>query len=160
MTGENGDDRTVPKLFDWALSVYDAMHRASTMQEIVEGNPPVRVYEGHLTNLCRDLDMPNPYYTKIMKALKELGCVEQLRRGGGSAMSRWILIKAPESGQFIDRVERQSARNGKVGQLEQRLRDLQKLVINQGERIEAAHERLDHVEEKVHDHEQLSQVVH
>jgi hypothetical protein len=155
---QDSDDRTVPKLYDWADAVYQKMCEAATERVIVEGGPAVRVYEGHLTNLCRDLDVPNPYYTKIMKALKELGCVEQLRRGGGSALSQWIMIEAPTAEAFIDRVERKTAASGRLGQLEQRIRDLQKLVIDVSGRTELAHERLDHVEEKVHDHEQLSQV--
>lgn len=142
MTDEQ--DRPVPRLYDWAVGVFDKMF-AQAKPEEVDGETCM-VYEGHLTNLFRDLDVPNPYYTKITKALKAQECVLQLRRGGGSAMSRWIMIKKPESDSFREMTERGQAPRGKVAMLEQRVGDLTKLVRTQNERLEWLVERVDQME--------------
>jgi hypothetical protein len=54
------------------------------------------VYEGMLTKLVtEDLGLPVPYYTKVRQFLMAMGCIRQLRRGGGSAPSQWELIREP-----------------------------------------------------------------
>jgi hypothetical protein len=54
------------------------------------------VYEGFLTDLVKNkLNLSTPYYTKCRKALLEMGCIKQLRRGGSSTPSQWLLIREP-----------------------------------------------------------------
>lgn len=54
------------------------------------------VYEGFLTQLVTSkLSLSVPYYTSIIGALKRMGCIRQLKRGGGSAPSQWELIYEP-----------------------------------------------------------------
>jgi len=61
------------------------------------------VYEGFLTTLITSkLNLSVPYYTSVRKALMRMGCIRQLRRGGGTAMSQWELIYEPTLEAFLD----------------------------------------------------------
>jgi hypothetical protein len=128
------EEKPTPREFDWAEKVYKRMleHAEPTEAEDTGlGNTrdmTIMVYKGHLTKLFAELEVPNPYYTKIMGALKQDGCVEQLRRGGGAAMSEWILHHEPREEAFRDRRELRSHAKGKVAELEQRVRDQQNVI--------------------------------
>jgi hypothetical protein len=53
------------------------------------------VWTGYLTHLMRDLGKYGPYYSKIKGDLEEMDCIRQLRRGGGSTPSQWLLVQPP-----------------------------------------------------------------
>jgi hypothetical protein len=89
----------MPAQFDHCMRVYAMMDSESRTEE-VDGNPEGmsverKVWEGHTTRIFNDLRLSTPYYTSVMAHLKRMGCVEQLRRGGGSATSLWLLIREP-----------------------------------------------------------------
>jgi hypothetical protein len=58
-------------------------------------NETVRVYEGFLTKLFKEANLSVPYYTTVMKELKVMDCVRQIRRGGGGSPSQWLLVQKP-----------------------------------------------------------------
>jgi len=139
------DEKPTPALFDHAVRVYEKMQEESTREPIdkvdedavVVGEvPTVLVYTGHLTRLFADLGIANPYYTKIMKTLEGLGCVEQLRRGGGAATSKWLLHKPPVEEIFADYVERKRAPQTRMHILEQRVRDYGSMLNDILDRLE------------------------
>jgi len=134
------DEKPTPALFDHAVRVYEEMLKQSRKElppgEELEPVSEVDVYTGHLTRLFADLNIANPYYTKIMNTLVELGCVEQLRRGGGKAQSKWVLCKAPVEDIFKDFVERKRQPQTRLHQLEQRIKDLVRITQDQDARIE------------------------
>lgn len=138
------DDRPVPALYDWAKKVYDKMLFEAKPEgdENDELDEPQMVYEGHLTNLHRELGVPNPHYTAVMRALKAGGCVVQIRRGGGTAMSKWALLKEPDPDAFVEAAGRRMVNRSKVGILEQRLNDLQKLVVGLREEVDGLKEAI------------------
>jgi hypothetical protein len=122
-------EEVTPALFDHAKRLYEVMLDRSHNEEVpVEDEDlpsvQVRVYEGHLTRLFSELGLPNPYYTKILDALKAQNCVEQIRRGGGVALSKWALLEPPTEESFKILLDRKRAPRGKVEGLEQRVRDL------------------------------------
>jgi len=129
-----------PAQFEWAAKVYEAMRERATQME-VDGTER-QVYEGHLTQLYRDIGAPNPYYTSVQRALVDMGCVEQLRRGGGSAMSKWLLVKEPDAGDFEEKVLSRRPK-GKVAMLEQQIRALTKRIGELEQRVEYTVERMD-----------------
>ena len=141
MTVTNED--VTPRLFDHAKQVYEEMEKRSrkeadsgTIEEGVVPAAMLDVYEGHTTRLFSDLGIANPYYTKIMEALKAQGCIDQIRRGGGSATSKWVLNYPPEEEGFRAIMERKRAPKGKGAILEQRVRDLTVQVNSLEERVE------------------------
>jgi hypothetical protein len=80
------------------VEVYRTMKEQAQVQELYpnsEDSVEGLVYEGFLTKLFESLSLAVPYYTTIIRELKRMGCVEQLRRGGSTTPSRWQLLKDP-----------------------------------------------------------------
>lgn len=124
---EDGD-RPTPAMWDHVQLVFNEMEKRSTIEQLA--GEPVKVYEGHLTGLFQELGIPNPYYTHIMKALKAMGCVDQIRRGGGAAYSKWQLCYPPTEEGFMtyDDNRLPNRAKGKIGALEQRVKLLDERV--------------------------------
>lgn len=135
------DSEAVPALFEHAYSVYTAMkERAHTEQLHEHEDGEGLVYEGFLTKLVTvELGLAIPYYTSIMRMLKEMQCVTQLRRGGSSAPSRWALHGEPTVDAFRTVEERLSARmqQEKTTPDSQRVTDLNRRVTVLEEQMEA-----------------------
>ena len=136
----------IPAQFDHCMRVYALMERESSIEEfeptestadynerhqdapIAEGmKGRRRVWEGHTTRIFNNLELSTPYYTSVLNHLKRMGCVEQLRRGGGSATSKWLLIREPT----IDLYEAKGSEHinpatlkGRVAETERNIRDL------------------------------------
>lgn len=133
-------DSPVPAGFDHCARVFAQMLKESTEETLprpelkgddadYEGDPDtIRVYEGHLTGLFQKLGIPNPYYTSVMKALKAMNCVEQVRRGGGPALSKWALLKEPTEEGYVAYAGnmRPNRHAGAVAALDQRLRAIER----------------------------------
>lgn len=101
------DDRPVA-LYLHCIEVYKAM----VNDAIVINNPgdqeeadEIVIWEGMLTALItQELHLSVPYYTKITQALKRMGCIRQLKRGGGTAPSQWELLREPTEELFAEAV--------------------------------------------------------
>jgi hypothetical protein len=137
-----------PALFDHAKRVFDEMCKRATRQE-VEGYGEVAVYEGHLTQLFSDLGIANPYYTKIRDILTDGNCMVQLRRGGGAALSKWVMISEPQEDTFRELMDRKRPKQGGAAILEQRVKDLMKVVGTQQDTIDNMELRLQVLENRV-----------
>jgi hypothetical protein len=119
-----GDLELVPALFEHACNVYKEMVAQSEIDEELE----LVVYDGHLTNLFKKLRLSVPYYTEIRNRLISIGCIEQLRRGGGSATSRWVLWKEPDLDQWKYASSKKPGRGNAITVLQQQVKDLAGLV--------------------------------
>lgn len=110
-----------PILFDHIVAAYKAMSEAATMQEI--DGQDFLVYEGFMTKLFRDtLHLSVPYYTSVLRHLRSMDCIRQLRRGGSTTMSKWLLMKPPFLDEFGSKEVLQ--RTAKPGSLQQQVSDL------------------------------------
>jgi hypothetical protein len=123
---EDYPDKAPVKLWEHVCTVFAEMQRSSK-NERVNGKHAL-VYEGHMTKLFRDLNLATPYYSSVLQRLKQMGCIRQLSRGGGSAPSRWELLTDPDYDDF-EAVET-SKREGKS-----RLGDVEVKVADFGERL-------------------------
>lgn len=138
----DAEEAPTPALFDHTKRVYDEMLKRSTKQSIVfegMGDEPglLDVYEGHLTTLITvDLGIANPYYTKIRDALVGQNCMAQIRRGGGVALSKWVLFRPPTEEGFREIMERKTGPKGNVKILEQRVKGLTSMVNDLVDRVE------------------------
>lgn len=96
--------KVVPALFEHCQRTYERMLELSEKKSFDGGQGGEgMVYEGYLTTLItKDLCLSTPYYTHIRGALIRMGCVEQLRRGGSSTESQWLLIHSPTLEAFTD----------------------------------------------------------
>lgn len=85
-------------LFQHCQKVYEAMlgdAKIMLWEDDHSGGEFV-VWEGMLTTLITgQLHLSVPYYTSITRALKRMGCIRQIKRGGGTAPSQWELIREP-----------------------------------------------------------------
>src|SRR5262245_1022689 len=102
------EDLQVPKMYEHVLGVYESMLRHAQEQDFgtVDHNGHDDIlWDGFTTALFRNLEIPVPYYGKVFKYLTELGCMIQIRRGGGTASSRWQVcpVTPPQAEQFMQR---------------------------------------------------------
>ena len=127
------EDRPTSVVFDHCKSVYDEMVQQAR-EEPMEGelrDLTQLVYEGHLTKLVTGhLGLATPRYTAVMNHLKAMGCVEQIRRGGGSSPSRWRLIQRPDEESFRSIEAMNRPVSGKIAAVEQQVRDLNKRILS------------------------------
>lgn len=100
-----------PSLFEHLCIVYQKMRERAVLQMLDDGTEAY-VYDGYLTGLYSELGLATPYYTKIQRRLRLMGCAKQAKRGGGAAMSRWILLREPNFDDFVAVAE--EAESGKV----------------------------------------------
>jgi hypothetical protein len=89
---EDKDEQTHPAMFNHALTVYETMLAEAKPYEL---DPDYHVWTGFLTHTFTDLGLSVPYYTKVMSLLKKMDCVRQLRRGGSTTPSEWLLMQPP-----------------------------------------------------------------
>lgn len=90
------EEATTPALFHHCETVYDELLSQAKRVELDNGASTGMVYEGFLTALIKDdLHLSTPYYTSVTNALKKMGCIQQLRRGGSTTPSQWLLLKEP-----------------------------------------------------------------
>jgi hypothetical protein len=95
------------------------------------------VYEGHLTKLImQDCGLAQPLYTSVRGQLMNMGCIEQIRRGGGGSMSKWKVLKEPTEDDFREAKALRKPLTGKLSIVEQQLRDLNRRVIRAEARLE------------------------
>ena len=119
----------LPVLYDHCLKVYEEMEGRSEL--ITSEEHEMVVYEGHLTTLFRDLRMSIPYYTHVTRELKRMGCIVQLRRGGGNAPSQWELRTAPTATLYRTGFSRKPHKSEvKFRSMEQKIRDLTKRITD------------------------------
>jgi hypothetical protein len=141
------DEQVLPAVYEHAVNVYEVMFQRA-QRRVVDENNVILVYEGRLTKLIEELHLSTPYYTSVMKALKAMGCVRQLRRGGGSTASQWELLRTPSRELYLQNadavnqggrrsvVDRIDELENSVAAFSQRQRDLQMQLDSQKDVLE------------------------
>lgn len=134
-------DETPAALYTHCVNVYEKM-----LQEArIEPSGDV-VWEGMLVNFITGrMNLSVPYYTTITRALKRMGCIEQIKRGGGTAPSQWRLVTEPTLTKFEDTQPRRSNRKpiDKYEMLQDQLTQLSRRIVV----LEAALEKVIQEEE-------------
>lgn len=125
-TAPSEEQKPVSILYDHSQQLYNAM--LAQAEEVEGENGPMMVYEGYLTRLVSDLHFSVPYYSKLRNHLIRMGCIVQLRRGGGSAPSKWELIREPDQQGFADAADLRRPGRDKFAALEQQIKDLNERV--------------------------------
>jgi len=118
---ERVDLTVVPALFEHAVRVYREMQKDARADSDFGDNI---VYEGHLTNLFKRLRLSVPYYTSIKNQLVGMGCIEQVRRGGGNATSKWVLWKEPDLAEWKDFAPARARRGNATQMMQAQIKDL------------------------------------
>lgn len=90
----------------------------------------VVVWEGMLTSLITgELNLSIPYYTSVTRALKRMGCIRQLRRGGGTSPSQWELIRDPTPELFEKAEPRKEKRTDKYSLMQEQLTSMNRRLL-------------------------------
>jgi hypothetical protein len=120
---------SLPTIYGHCERIYARMKEQA--ETVYEGEVPMLVWEGYFTHLFKALNLPTPYFTHCRTTLLNMGCIKQLRRGGGSAPSQWELLKPPTPELFTEAgldARRQTPGNtvsrGEFAALQQQVRDL------------------------------------
>ena len=95
---DNTSDNTkpLPMAFEHSITVYRAMENQASVEDLNEEGATGLVYDGFTTNLIiKELHFSVPFYTTIIRDLKRMDCIRQLRRGGSTTSSRWLLMQPP-----------------------------------------------------------------
>ena len=94
-------DDVMPALYEHCCETYKQMLIESKAIAGAE-DAQIIVYEGFLTNLItHKLRKSVPYYGRIRTLLIDMGCIRQLKRGGGTAPSQWEMITEPQEEVFL-----------------------------------------------------------
>lgn len=121
-----------PALFLHCKKIYDKMLEEAFKMTDDDGGSII-VYEGFLTHLVASLGLSTPYYTFSTRSLKDMGCIRQIRRGGGRSPSQWELVTSPTEALFFDSDPKFEAkevlgRKGANAVLQGQINDLNKRV--------------------------------
>lgn len=120
------DEARMPVMFDYCIQVYEAMESEASWDALGTGYGEEEglVYDGFLTKLIKDLSLPVPYYTKITQELRRMDCVRQVRRGGSTTTSRWVLLQEPTRELYLNAAGGSRKPTGRLEGVEQQVRDL------------------------------------
>lgn len=114
-------------MLDEAHAVVQTFEREGDKDQKLKTSPEkhVIIYEGFLTQLItQKLNLSTPYYTHVRTALIRMGCIRQLKRGGGTAPSQWELIYEPTEEAFHRNRERKVPKQTKESQTERLITEL------------------------------------
>lgn len=118
-------DATPEALYQHCETAYRAMMQSATGRVLVDDEgveQTIIVWEGMLTQfITGELHLSVPYYTKITQALKRMGCISQLKRGGGTAPSQWRLITEPTIQLFLTTQPMKTKPQGNQASLQQQM---------------------------------------
>jgi hypothetical protein len=91
------EDQPVAQNFRNCVEVYKIMaSEADVLSAQQTGSVPMTVWEGFTTKLIVErMGLSVPYYSSIRRELIRMGCIKQLRRGGGTSPSQWELLREP-----------------------------------------------------------------
>jgi hypothetical protein len=133
------DEKPMKALYDHCIEIFEEMEKEAVPEESQgteagatmdpDAGTGYLIWTGHTTHLFSRLGKATPYYTSVMEALKKMGCVEQLKRGGGNSMSKWRLVRKPEEDYFHAIEKLKKPTQGSQKALEQQFRDLNNRVL-------------------------------
>lgn len=137
MTTTTPEESAPPALFEHCVNTYKEMLRqAKSVVTVSPGDPnalegsddeedragQIIVYEGYFTQLVTSkLNLSVPYYTAIRKTLLEMGCIRQLKRGGGTSPSQWELIYEPTFEAFQSAKPKKASKQTKDAMIQEQL---------------------------------------
>ena len=133
---KKSDDAPVA-LYGHCETVYNRL-LAEAKNVVQDDGHTIVMWEGMLTKLIiQKLYFSTPNYTNIIRALKRMGCIRQLKRGGSSGMSQWEIIKEPTHEAFLNGLppkvqdtSRYALLQGQVNALNKRVTAIENIIKN------------------------------
>jgi hypothetical protein len=117
-----------PALWLHSEKVFDVLAKGAVLTELDEGNKQ-KVWTGAVTAVHSQLRIPTPHYGPAMKFLKDMGCIDVLRRGNSHQDSMIAIFRKPTRAEFDDwnkkaRRKKVSSGTGDFEVLNQKISDL------------------------------------
>jgi hypothetical protein len=124
MTDEQ-QEVVLPTIYEYCARAYQAMKEEASTENLGPqfGDEEGLVWDGFSTQVIKDLDLPVPYYSKVFGELKRMDCIRQLRRGGSTTTSRWLLMQDPTPELFMKMPADRTPKGSKVS-MQQQINDL------------------------------------
>lgn len=119
---------SMPAMYQHCIDVYSKMRVEAIITEGEDDR--ILMWEGFLTRLTRGLGLSTPYYTMVRQELVRMGCIRQLRRGGGTSPSQWELVHKPTPDLYHNAKARPTREKTRLDTLEQRIKDLHERLCN------------------------------
>jgi len=85
--------------FEYTQEYYTKLEE-NARSEVID-DIQVSVFRGQLTKLFRGMGISHSYYSKVMDALKELGCITVIQRGARGVDSVVVLNHPPDEMEFL-----------------------------------------------------------
>lgn len=125
------EEVSLPTIYEYCIQVYQAMKQEASQESLGPqyGEEEGLVWDGFSTKLISGLNLPVPYYTKVFSELKRMDCVRQLRRGGSTTTSRWLLLQDPSRELFMKMPEQRKPGANRLDRVEQQIRDLNERLM-------------------------------
>lgn len=121
---------TTLKMYEYCVALYDAMINDYAEEEINEQT--VKVWRGPITNVVKQLDIPQGVYGKLMEQMYHLECITKLNSGSAGIPSVFVLHHSPASVPWTIPAPKKrltgDAKAAKVLSVEQRVTDLAKAL--------------------------------
>lgn len=109
----------------------------------------VPIFTGSITRLWNSLGASNAYYSKVIRNLTDLGCIQILQRGSSNVESRVACIRMPDQGEVKAKSVLTNAPS--LGTLAQEVANLHRNIggIDIADALKNFEERLSKVEREV-----------
>lgn len=123
----------MPAKWTHCVNVYNRMKEEAKPSEVEGTDKVMNVWTGFTTRAFAELGVPQPYYGDVLHILKEMGCIQQVRRGGRTSPSQWVVFDTQPSPDEYKKVRPQgpnTRRRAEVEHLEQQARDMRKALGN------------------------------
>lgn len=145
MTDNEAFEVSVSQNFKYSCQVYKVMEREAQYVKADDGKPgtTIHVWEGFFTKLITEqIGLSVPYYSTIRRELLRMGCIRQLRRGGGSSPSQWELLQPPTEELWHSAPAKKHQAGSKQAANEGQINDLVRRVNRMEENFEVLMEAL------------------
>lgn len=117
-----------PKLFMRCLRIWNAMREQAhpyADPESFGDNEKRLIYVGHISTLADQVGEARNYIGQLTRRLRNMGCIAQLRRGGGKGIGQWVILEEPTIALFTASHEMVVPDRSRWQQrMEQRIKDL------------------------------------
>lgn len=144
MPADGDYEVSVSQNFRYCCDVYKLMaEEAKDLNAEQTGTVAMVVWEGFFTKLIVDrMGLSVPYYSTVRRELMRMGCIRQLRRGGGSSPSQWELLREPTEELWHNAPAKRSLANTKQDATASQVQDLARRLTRMEENFDVLMEAL------------------
>lgn len=133
----------------YSRELYDLLAEKAKAENIQ--GVEIQIYRGSITKLWNKTGASNAYYSKVMRSLDQLGCIQVVERGSGGRESVVALIRRPADGEVSTKLDLTPPGEAATLALRQEIEGLKKNIggIDIAEAFQVVEKRLTALEREV-----------